>query len=94
MQVNGVICYVAYINIRLYGKPKTTVDFPWTEPRRYFIQFESTVIIIIVQEREELFNHTIFFKLEVQGGYLEVSQAEQEATSTDKPISNHTKNIS
>ena len=29
-----------------------------------------------------------------QGGYLEVSQAEQEATSTDKPISNHPKNIS
>ena len=34
------------------------------------------------------------FKLELQGGYLEVSQAEQEATSTDKPISNHPKNIS
>ena len=34
------------------------------------------------------------FKLEVQGGYLEVSQAEQEATSTDKPILNHPKNIS
>ena len=30
----------------------------------------------------------------MQGGYLEVSQAEQEATSTDKPISNHPKNIS
>ena len=28
------------------------------------------------------------------GGYLEVSQAEQEATSTDKPISNRPKNIS
>ena len=30
----------------------------------------------------------------MQGDYLEVSQAEQEATSTDKPISNHPKNIS
>ena len=30
----------------------------------------------------------------MQGGYLEVSQAEQEATSTDKPISNHPKIIS
>ena len=30
----------------------------------------------------------------MQGGYLEVSQAEQEATSTDKPISNRPKNIS
>ena len=30
----------------------------------------------------------------MQGGYLEVSQAEQEATSTDKPMSNHPKNIS
>ena len=30
----------------------------------------------------------------MQGGYLEVSQAEQETTSTDKPISNHPKNIS
>ena len=30
----------------------------------------------------------------MQGGYLEVSQAEQEATSTDKSISNHPKNIS
>ena len=30
----------------------------------------------------------------MQGGYIEVSQAEQEATSTDKPISNHPKNIS
>ena len=30
----------------------------------------------------------------MQGGYLELSQAEQEATSTDKPISNHPKNIS
>ena len=30
----------------------------------------------------------------MQGGYLEVSQAEQEATSTDKPILNHLKNIS
>ena len=30
----------------------------------------------------------------MQGGYLEVSQAEQEATSTDKPILNHPKNIS
>ena len=30
----------------------------------------------------------------MQGGYLEVSQAEQEAISTDKPISNHPKNIS
>ena len=30
----------------------------------------------------------------MQGGYLEVSQAEQEATSTDKPTSNHPKNIS
>ena len=28
------------------------------------------------------------------GGYLEVSQVEQEATSTDKPISNRPKNIS
>ena len=31
------------------------------------------------------------FKLEVQGGYLDVSQAEQEAT--DKPISNRPKNV-
>ena len=30
----------------------------------------------------------------MQGGYLEVSQAEQEATNTDKPILNHPKNIS
>ena len=30
----------------------------------------------------------------MQGGYLEVSQAEKEATSTDKPILNHPKNIS
>ena len=30
----------------------------------------------------------------MQGGYLEVSQAEQVATSTDKPILNHPKNIS
>ena len=30
----------------------------------------------------------------MQGGYIEVSQAEQEATSTDKPISNRPKNIS
>ena len=30
----------------------------------------------------------------MQGGYLEVSQAEQEATSTDKPMLNHLKNIS
>ena len=30
----------------------------------------------------------------MQGGYLEVSQAEQEATSTDKPLLNHPKNIS
>ena len=30
----------------------------------------------------------------MQGDYLEVSQAEQEATSTDKPISNRPKNIS
>ena len=30
----------------------------------------------------------------MQGGYLEVSHAEQEATSTDNPISNHPKNIS
>ena len=29
----------------------------------------------------------------MQGGYLEVSQAEQEATSTDKPILNNPKNI-
>ena len=30
----------------------------------------------------------------MQGGYLEVSQAEQEATTTHKPISNRPKNIS
>ena len=39
----------------------------------------------------------VFFKevmFKVQGGYLEVSQAEQEATITDKQISNHPKNIS
>ena len=56
-----------------------------------------------VQERlilcEEPLTDTIpkqytLFKLELQGGYLEVSQAEEEATSTDKPISNRPKNIS
>ena len=36
--------------------------------------------------------HSLNYKC--RGGYLEVSQAEQEATSTDKPISNHPKNIS
>ena len=34
------------------------------------------------------------FKLEAQGCYLEVPQAEQEATSTDKPITNRSANIS
>ena len=34
------------------------------------------------------------FKLEAQGGYLEVPQAEQEATNTDKPITNRPANMS
>ena len=34
------------------------------------------------------------FKLEVQWGYLEMRQAEQEATSTDKPITKCPENIS
>ena len=34
------------------------------------------------------------FKLEVQGGYLEVPQPGQEATSTDKPVTKCPENIS
>ena len=34
------------------------------------------------------------FKLEAQGGYLEMPQAKQEVTSTDKPITNSSANIS
>ena len=34
------------------------------------------------------------FKLEAQGGYLEMPQAGQEATSTDKPITICPKNMS
>ena len=34
------------------------------------------------------------FKLEAQGGYLEMPQAGKEATSTDKPITKCRKNMS
>ena len=41
-----------------------------------------------------IFGRKTMFKLELQGGYLEMPQAGQEATSTDKPITKCPKNMS
>ena len=70
------------------AKGLSTIKANLNKNRDYLAELDLQFDMIAISE---IWAELDLIKLEVQGRYLEVSQAEQEATSTDKPISNRPK---